>query len=91
MLADRAEHSTDDLSDWLAERVAFYLDREPDDIDPTVPLAEYGVDSVYVVSVFGEVEERFGLVVEPTAAWDYPTLEALAEHLAGRLAAEAPA
>ena len=68
---------------WLTDRVAAYLDKSPDDIDPRLPLAEYGLDSVYAVSLSGDIEAHLGLEVEPTMAWDYPTIEAIARYLCG--------
>ena len=63
---------------WLIERVAHYLERPPEDIDPSVPLAEAGMDSVSAVNLCGDVEERFGIEVEPTMAYDYPTIPDIA-------------
>ena len=42
-----------------------------------MPLAEYGLDSVAALSLCGDIEEEFGLIVEPTVAWDHPTVQAL--------------
>ncbi|MDO0931745.1 acyl carrier protein [Streptomyces sp. NPDC051954] len=69
------------LIDWLTTRVGAYLRRDPAEIDPTVPLAEYGLDSVAALSLCGDVEDHFGIPVDPTAAWDFPTVRALAGHL----------
>lgn len=82
-----SEHTVESLSSWLTERIALYLDRQPSEVAPTVPLAEYGLDSVAALSLCGDIEEDFDLVVEPTMAWDYPTVEALAKHLVEELAA----
>jgi acyl carrier protein len=76
-----AQHTAQSLGVWLVDRIAVYLKRTPDQIDPTVPLAEYGLDSVAALSLCGDIEEDFDLVLEPTVAWDYPTIEALAAHL----------
>jgi acyl carrier protein len=70
---------------WLLERLSGYLLRDPVSIDPTLPLAEYGMDSVAALSLCGDLEDEFGLVVEPTLLWDYPTVDALAAHLAQAL------
>ena len=82
-----AGHTVESLTTWLVDRVAIYLQRDPAEIDPNEPLAEYGMDSVAALSLCGDVEEDFDLVLEPTVAWDYPTAAALAEHLAGELKA----
>jgi len=75
------------LTSWLVDRVAEYLRRPPTEIDPAVPLAEYGLDSVAALSLCGDVEDAFEVLIEPTAAWDYPTVRSLAGHLLGRLEA----
>jgi acyl carrier protein len=77
------------LTAWLVERVAIYLQRDPEEIDPGEPLAAYGLDSVAALSLCGDVEEDFDLVLDPTAAWDHPTATAFAEHIFEELAAAA--
>ncbi|PXY23751.1 polyketide synthase [Prauserella sp. PE36] len=75
-----------DVAAWLVERIAEYREAPAAEIDTTVPLAELGLDSVYVLSLCGDVEDKWGLVVEPTVAWDHPTIDALAVHLHGEIA-----
>ncbi|WP_035851484.1 acyl carrier protein [Kitasatospora azatica] len=75
------DHSADSLSAWLVDRIATYLRRAPAEIDPSVPLAEYGLDSIAALSLCGDIEDAFDLVLEPTVAWDYPTVHALAAYL----------
>lgn len=75
------DETFEQVRDWLADRIALYLDKLSDELDPEVPLAEYGLDSVYVVSVLGEVEDRYGLRLDPTVVWEYPTVTALAGYL----------
>ena len=74
-----------DIPQWLAARVASYLNTTADEIDPDLPLAEYGLDSVYALILCGDIEDTFGLVVEPTLAWDYPTVNAMAAYLRAEL------
>src|SRR4051794_5308710 len=66
----------------LVDRVAPHPERNPADIDEGTQLAEMGLDSVYALTLCGDVEDRFGLVVEPTLAWDHPTIDAITAHLA---------
>ncbi|MFD9219158.1 acyl carrier protein [Streptomyces sp. NPDC060064] len=75
-----------DLEQWLTDRVAFHLHRSADEIDPTTPLADYGIDSVAAIGICGEIEERHRLPVSPTIAYDFPTVRAISTHLAERLA-----
>lgn len=49
------------IQTWLIERVAVYLDREPDEIDADTPLAKYGLDSVYAQSIATELSETVGV------------------------------
>lgn len=72
---------------WLIERVARYLRLSPDEISPNTQLDEIGLDSVYALTLCGEIEDGMGLVVEPTIAWDYPTAGAIARQLYERLQA----
>ncbi|MEU7068019.1 acyl carrier protein [Streptomyces sp. NPDC053429] len=77
--------------EWLMDRLSLYLRRAPESIDPGVPLAEYGMDSVAALSLCGDLEDEFGLEVEPTLLWDHPTVTALLRHLQQVLPAPAPA
>jgi acyl carrier protein len=74
---------------WVLDRLALYLNRPADMIDPSVPLAEYGMDSVCALSICGDLEDEFELIVEPTLLWDYPTVESLVRYLATELGARA--
>lgn len=67
---------------WLLHRLGLYLQRSEDDISIDVPFAEYGLDSVAALSLFGDIEDEFGFYLEPTVAWDHPTVSALARFLA---------
>ncbi|MFT7534303.1 MAG: thioester reductase-like protein [Hyphomicrobiaceae bacterium] len=46
---------------WLRERVAECLDLPTEDVDPRVPLFDYGLDSLSVVTLTEEIETRFGI------------------------------
>ncbi|WP_426403209.1 acyl carrier protein [Streptomyces sp. R-07] len=70
------------LDDWLLDRLAAYLHREADTLEPDVPLAEYGMDSVMAMSLCGDLEDELGLEVEPTLLWDHPTIDSLRARLA---------
>ena len=73
------------LCAWVLQQVSSYIERPVADIDPDVPLAEYGMDSVYALGLCGDIEAEFGLDVDPTLAWQYPTATAIAGYLSEQL------
>ncbi|MCK9877842.1 acyl carrier protein [Frankia sp. Ag45/Mut15] len=75
------------ITAWLTGRVAYYLEREPDQIAPDAPLVGLGLDSVYALTLCGDIEDEYGLPVETTLAWDYPTVSAITEFLRSELSA----
>ncbi|MFI2284559.1 acyl carrier protein [Nocardia beijingensis] len=70
------------IQDWLVRRVADYTERAPHEVDPLVPLAELGLDSVSAVGLCGEIEERWSLVADPTLVFEYPTIAEIAAYIA---------
>jgi acyl carrier protein len=70
------------IQSWLVERVADYLERAPQHVDPVVPLAELGLDSVSAVNLCGEIEDRWSLEVDPVLVFEYPTIADIAAYLA---------
>lgn len=78
--------STDvsELADWLVGKVAAYLNVSPAAVDADLPLADCGIDSAMSLSLCADLQCEHGLEVETTIVWDYPTINAIAEHLAGR-------
>jgi acyl carrier protein len=79
------------LERWLTGRIAAYGDVDPATVRPDSPLADLGLDSVFALTLCGDVEDEFGVDVDPTIAWDHPTLGALAAELAARIAADGTA
>ncbi|MEU5956278.1 acyl carrier protein [Streptomyces sp. NPDC047525] len=73
-----------ELSDWLRERVAFFLECPAADIAVDVKLVEYGLDSLYALTLCGDIEDTFGIPVSPTLAWDHPTIESIVGLLTAR-------
>lgn len=67
---------------WLGETL--HANRP---IDPDQPLAEEGVTSVIGVELASALERWLGKPVAPTLAWQHPTVNAIARHLAPGAAA----
>ena len=71
---------------WLTTQLASYLEVPATAINPMVPLAEMGVDSVHAISLVGDVELHFDIDVDPTMIFDYPTLSGIAEFISTAVA-----
>ena len=71
---------------WLTAQLASYLEVPATAVNPMVPLAEMGVDSVHAVSHVGDVELHFDIDVAPTMIFDYPTLASIAEFISTAVA-----
>lgn len=81
----------DGLRAWLTGCVAQYLRRPENEIDPTVRLADYGLDSVYALALCGDLETHLNMRLSETLVWDYPTIDELIAHLTELVAARQPA
>jgi acyl carrier protein len=74
--------SSEQILALLVEQTAELVQLAPHEIDPDAPHGEHGLDSASALILAAEVEHRLGVVLSPSVAWDYPTLRALAEHIA---------
>jgi acyl carrier protein len=70
------------IQDWIASYLAERLEFNQDEIDVTIPLERYGLDSTDAIVLTGELEEWLEFEFEPTLIYDYPTIEALAHYVA---------
>lgn len=73
--------SVESLRSWLIAWLAGEQGVEHAAIDPSQSFLSYGLDSVQAMSLVGDLEAKLGRRLPPTLAWDYPTIDALAEHL----------
>ncbi|HEX5102342.1 MAG TPA: AMP-binding protein, partial [Pirellulaceae bacterium] len=70
------------IQSWLAEGIAKRLRRNPAEIDVHEPFARFGLDSLALVELSGELQQYLGREVSPTVLYSYPTISELARHLA---------
>ena len=84
MTAEVSTHQ--ELADWLTMKVAGYLNAAPDTIDVDTPLADCGIDSVLGMTLCADLQCEKGFAVDTTIVWDYPTIDAMAAHLAAERA-----
>ncbi|MGB2924791.1 MAG: beta-ketoacyl synthase N-terminal-like domain-containing protein, partial [Limnothrix sp.] len=66
---------------WLTENIAQRLGVNVQRIDINEPFASYGLDSVQAVQVTADLEDWLERTLEPTLAYDYPSIRTLATFL----------
>lgn len=76
--------SAQEIEVWLTDKVTELLGVDAGEIDPEQELATYGLSSVTGVMLTGEIEEWLGLKLEPTIAWEYPTVRKMARFIEGQ-------
>ncbi|HVU66438.1 MAG TPA: beta-ketoacyl synthase N-terminal-like domain-containing protein, partial [Ktedonobacteraceae bacterium] len=68
---------------WLTTKIAGELGLEAGAIDPRESFAAFGLESVDLVGISGELEEWLGRELSPTLLYEYPTIESMARFLSG--------
>src|ERR1035441_10863582 len=67
---------------WLVSKLSELLEIEANEIDVGEPFASYGLGSTELVSLTGELAEWLGRQLPAELAYECPTIETLARHLA---------
>ncbi|MGD1922458.1 MAG: phosphopantetheine-binding protein, partial [Pleurocapsa sp.] len=78
------------IQSWLSQRLSNKLQIPLEKIDRSLSFADYGIDSVMAVELAQDLEEWLpdDLEIEPTLAWNFPSIEALAGYLASQESGE---
>ncbi|HZC09928.1 MAG TPA: polyketide synthase Pks13 [Mycobacterium sp.] len=63
---------------WLRNWIANAVGQSPDSIDEATPMVELGLASRDAVAMAADIEDRTGVTVSIAAAFEHPTIEALA-------------
>ena len=82
----KTSFDTSEIQDWIVSYIAELLEVEPELVDPTISFDRYGLDSSAAYALTGDLEDWLGREIDPTAIYDYPTVEALSEHLSSVVA-----
>jgi myxalamid-type polyketide synthase MxaD len=78
------------LLEHVRGRVARILRLELSHVDRDAPLKSMGLDSLMTLELRNRLEADLGLRLSATLVWNYPTVTALAAHLAQALRLEVP-
>jgi acyl carrier protein len=80
--------SAAEIQSWIAAYLADLLDVDAEDVDVSLPFDRYGLDSSVAIGLTGDLEDWLETRLDPTLLYDYPTVAALAKHLAIELNAK---
>lgn len=83
--ATTTEAAVSPMAAWLIDRITFYDQVDPAAVTVDAPLAELGLDSIYVLTLCGDIEDAYGVAIDPTFFGDFETLGALADGLTARV------
>ncbi|HEY9629174.1 MAG TPA: AMP-binding protein [Coleofasciculaceae cyanobacterium] len=67
---------------WLVAKLSTLLSIAPQEIDIQQSMTQYGLDSLSMVTLAGELEQWLGCKLSSTAVYEYPSIVALAHYLA---------
>jgi acyl carrier protein len=70
---------------WMVLRLSEELKLDPSEIDTSLAIASYGLDSIVAFTLTGELSDWLMLDIPYTLFWDYPTVEALSKYLAQKI------
>ncbi|WP_293771233.1 polyketide synthase Pks13 [uncultured Corynebacterium sp.] len=81
--------TVEELRGWLRTWVATTTGLDADEITDTLPLESFGLSSRDAVVLSGELENLLGTQLDATVAYEYPTIQLLAERLVNGAAGHA--
>lgn len=84
-MRNKAQLNREAILSLLQERCAVMLNKPLSDIDTDLRFRELGLESLHICKIFNDLSEQLGYSIPMTAAWEYPTINALSHHLTQRL------
>ncbi len=79
----------EDIQRWMVTKIAETLHIKPEEVDIRAPFVSYGLESIVVFSLTGDLADWLDRDLEATLLWEHPTIEDLSQHLSRQISAEA--
>jgi myxalamid-type polyketide synthase MxaB len=76
------KRTREEISAWLVARVAQMASMDASRIETGELLQTYGISSVRLIEMSGDLEDWLGATVDPMVFMEHPTIDGLSEHLA---------
>lgn len=77
-----AKEQRDEIEQWLCSRLAKHLKIGEEEVDRERAFADYGLTSLVLITIGGDLEEHLDRELAPSLLWKYPTVSALGQYLA---------
>lgn len=75
-------HSAAEIQNWIVSRLSAELKVAPEAIDVRQPFTSFGVDSIAIFTLTGDLAEWLERDLRATLLWEFPNIEELSQHLA---------
>lgn len=79
---DERSQTTEAIVAWMTTYISKRLDIAQGAIPLDAPFTDYGIDSAFAVVMSGDIANWTGHDVPPNLLYEYPTINALAQHVA---------
>lgn len=70
-----------DIKNWVSEKIAEKAEISVDEINKDLPFSAFSIDSLYLAEISGEVEEKFGIKLNPLDLFEFHSINKLSEHI----------
>lgn len=74
--------NTNEIQDWLITQIAGLINTAPENIDIHESFSNYGLSSLNIITLSGDLEVLLHRRLSPTLAYDYPNILLLSRYLA---------
>lgn len=74
-------YSPEAIAHWLSENVARLAELPLADIDAATPVADFGIESLHLLGLAGDLAAWLHRDISPTLLWEFPTIAELSAHL----------
>jgi len=80
--------TTESIQNWLVSQIAQRLKSTPHDINIYQSFSDYGLDSLEIAELSGELSNWLGFQLPPALMYDHPNIKVLTDYLTVELSSE---
>jgi acyl carrier protein len=84
---DEVATSAAAIAEWLIDRIRFYGQVDDQAISVDAPLTDLRLDSIYAMTLCGDIEDTYDISVDPSFLADMNTLGDISRELSARVSA----